>query len=170
MKDNMKEIKKDSNNNVKSDSRNNKNNENIKKNINSTIIKKLFSKEVILYVIFGIVTTLVNWVSFYILNSKLNMNENLANIIAIILSVLVAYFTNRTLVFNSQAKLMSDKLKEFAKFMGGRAFTMVLEFGLDALLFLTPIPQMVTKVIMTIVVVILNYFISKFFAFKNVKK
>lgn len=136
-------------------------------NEKSELISKLLSKEVILYIVFGIVTTLVNWVSFYILNKFLNMNENIANIIAITLSVLVAYFTNRTLVFNSQAKGIKEKTVEFVKFMGGRAFTMILEFGLDALLFLTPIPQMVTKVVVTIIVVILNYFISKFFAFKN---
>ena len=136
-------------------------------NEKSELISKLLSKEVILYIVFGIVTTLVNWASFYILNKFLNMNENIANIIDITLSVLVEYFTNRTLVFNSQAKGIKEKTVEFVKFMGGRAFTMILEFGLDALLFLTPIPQMLTKVVVTIIVVILNYFISKFFAFKN---
>ena len=42
--------------------------------------------------------------------------------------------------------------------MAGRAFTMILEFGLDALLFRTSIPKMITKVVITIIVVILNYF------------
>ena len=46
-------------------------------NEKSELISKLLSKEVILYIVFGIVTTLVNWVSFYILNKFLNMNENI---------------------------------------------------------------------------------------------
>ena len=59
------------------------------------LFKKLFSKEVILYVVFGVLTTLVNWGVFYILNSPCKMNDNLANIIAIIMAVLFAYFTNK---------------------------------------------------------------------------
>ena len=95
------------------------------------------------------------------------MNDNLANIIAIIMSVLFAYFTNKDWVFHSEAKNFKQRSAEFGKFMAGRAFTMILEFGLDALLFKTSIPKMVTKVVITIIVVILNYFFSKFFAFKK---
>ena len=47
---------------------------------------------------------------------------------------------------------------------------MVIEWGGGALLFLTPMPQMISKLIVTVVVVILNFFISKFFAFKKSKK
>ena len=98
------------------------------------------------------------------------MNDNLANIIAIVLAVLFAYFTNKDWVFHSEAKNFKERLAEFGKFMAGRAFTMILEFGLDALLFRTAIPKMITKVVITIIVVILNYFLSKFFAFKKKEK
>ncbi len=133
------------------------------------LIKKILTKEVILYIVFGILTTVVNLGSFYIMTSILNWNENLANFIAIILAVLVAYVTNKDLVFHSEAKSIKEKLNEFLKFMIGRAFTMGIEFLAGALLFLTPIPEMISKLAITVIIVILNFFISKFFAFKSKK-
>lgn len=134
------------------------------------IIKKVFSKEVILYGIFGVLTTIVNIGSFFILSNILKIDENISNVIAIVLAVLFAYFTNKDLVFHSEAKNINERLKEFAKFMSGRAVTMIIEWGGCALLFLTPIPQMVSKLAMTVIVIILNFFISKFFAFRKKKK
>ena len=134
------------------------------------ITKKLFTQEVILYAIFGLLTTVINLGSFYIMNTILHWNENISNIIAIILAVLVAYVTNKDLVFHSEAKGFKEKFKEFAKFISGRIVTMIIEWGGCALLFLLPIPNMISKLFMTIIVVILNFFISKFFAFKKKKK
>lgn len=92
------------------------------------LIKKLFSKEVIFYGIFGVFTTVVNLVTFYIF-THIGLEENFSNIIAIIIAVLFAYFTNRKLVFNSTAVTFKENLNEFYKFMLGRAFTMVLEIA-----------------------------------------
>lgn len=137
------------------------------------LIKKVCTKEVILYGIFGILTTLINWGAFALLTRFANMEKNLANAIAIILAVLVAYATNKDLVFHSKATGIKEKFIEFWKFILGRAFTMILEFGLDALLFLIPAVsannqlQLIVKMIITVIVVILNFFISKFFAFKK---
>ena len=139
------------------------------------LIKKILTKEVILYIVFGVFTTVVNLASFYVMNSILNWNENIANFIAILLAVIFAYITNKDLVFHSEAKGFNEKFKEFWKFIAGRAFTMVLEFGLDALLFLIPVVsasdfwQMAVKMVVTVIVIILNFFISKFFAFKKSK-
>ena len=134
------------------------------------IIKKVWTKEVILYVIFGVLTTVINLGAFYILNDILNINENLANVIAIILAVIFAYITNKDLVFHSEAKNFKEKFNEFSKFISGRIVTMIIEWGGCALLFLLPIPQMISKLFMTVIVVILNFFISKFFAFKKKKQ
>ena len=137
------------------------------------LIKKVCTKEVILYGVFGILTTLINWGTFALLTRFANMEKNLANAIAIILAVLVAYATNKDLVFHSNATGIKEKFIEFWKFILGRAFTMILEFGLDALLFLIPAVsannqlQLIVKMIITVIVVILNFFISKFFAFKK---
>ena len=73
-------------------------------------------------------------------------------------------------MFHSKAKNLKEKLTEFYKFMLGRAFTMLLEYFGCLLLFQTTIPEMVTKCLMTIIVIILNFFISKFFAFKSNKE
>lgn len=131
------------------------------------IVKKLLTREVILYIIFGVLTTIVNLGSFYIMNGIFHWNENISNIIAIILAVLFAYITNKDLVFHSKAKGRKEKLTEFFRFILGRAFTMLIEFFGGMLLFQTAMPVMVSKCIVTVVVIILNFFISKFFAFKN---
>lgn len=131
------------------------------------LIKKVCTKEIIFYAIFGVLTTVLNLGVFYVLSNLLHWNENMSNVIAIVIAVLFAYFTNKDLVFHSEAKTLKAKWKEFAKFISGRAFTMIIEWVGGALLFLTPMPQMISKLIVTVVVVILNFFISKFFAFKK---
>ena len=157
---------------------NNKNNiEKIKlkdidlKNLNIETIKGLCLeyKDVILYVIFGVLTTVVNLGSFFVLNTLLNIDENVSNFIAIVLAVLVAYLTNKDMVFHSEAETRKEKFVEFCKFMLGRAFTMVIEFVGGIVLFKIPIPHIVTKAALTVIVIILNFFISKFFAFKTKK-
>ena len=134
------------------------------------IAEKILTKEVILYIIFGLLTTIINLGSFYVLNSLCKWNENIANLIAILLAVLVAYLTNKDLVFHSEASGIKEKLQEFFKFMLGRAFTMIVEFLGGFVLFQTAIPEMISKAFITIVVIVLNFFISKFFAFSKKKK
>lgn len=133
------------------------------------IIEKILTKEVILYIAFGILTTIVNLGSFYVMNSILQWNENISNIIAILLAVIFAYITNKDLVFHSEADSFKERIIEFGKFMLGRAFTMVVEFVGGLILFELPIPNIITKIGLTIIVIILNFFISKFFAFKSKK-
>ena len=131
------------------------------------LIKKVLTKEIIFYGIFGIFTTVVNFLVFYLLR-LININENFANIIAIISAVLFAYFTNRKLVFNSTANTFKEKMHEFYKFMLGRAFTMIIEaLGFPLFYNIIGIQEMISKIIISIVVIILNFFISKFFAFKK---
>ena len=134
------------------------------------MIKKICTKEVMLYLVFGVLTTLVNLISFYVLSKVVGWEENLSNFIAIILAVLFAYFTNKNLVFHSEAKNIKERFKEFSKFIAGRAVTMVVEFVGCWILFKTPIPEMISKLVVTVIVVIMNFFISKFFAFKHSKK
>ena len=92
---------------------------------------------------------------------------NIANFIAILLAVIFAYITNKDLVFHANAKNLKERIQQFCKFMLGRAFTMVLEFVGGLLLFNLPIPNIIIKAGLTVIVIILNFFISKFFAFKN---
>lgn len=135
-----------------------------------SIIQKVLTKEVMLYIAFGVFTTIVNLGSFYVLNTLLHVDENISNFVAILLAVLFAYITNKDLVFHSKAEGAREKLTEFFKFMLGRAFTMVLEFVGGLILFKTAIPAIISKCFITVIVIILNFFISKFFAFKTEKE
>lgn len=140
------------------------------KTLINTIIKKFMTKEVILYVVFGVLTTLVNVGTFYVLTNFLHYNENIANIIAILLAVIFAYITNRKLVFNSKASSFSEIFFEICKFFSARFFTMVVEFFGFMLLFnVLHIPNLISKISITVLVIVLNFFLSKFFAFKNNK-
>lgn len=137
------------------------------KNTIEKIIKKFLNKEIVLYGIFGVLTTIVNLAVFYMLENFLKWNENISNVIAISTSVLFAYFTNKKWVFNSNSNTREEKIKEFTRFVSGRCLTMVIEFVGCFLLFRTSIPTIISKLVITIVVIILNFFISKFFAFKS---
>lgn len=140
------------------------------KDLIKKIIDKFFTKEVILYVVFGVLTTIINLVVTYILNNFMHINGAIASAIGIIAAVIVAYLTNRKMVFNSEAIGFKQNLKEFGKFILGRAGTMLVEEG-GVILFNTvlKLPLMPVKIALTILVIILNFFISKFFAFKKSK-
>ena len=131
------------------------------------LIKKYLTKEVIFYIIFGILTTIVNIVSFHIMANIFHWEENISNLIAIVLAVLTAYITNKDMVFHSQAESARQKLTEFIKFIAGRTFTTILELVGGFILFKLPIPNIISKAFITAVVIILNFFISKFFTFKR---
>ena len=86
-----------------------------------------------------------------------------------VIAVIFAYFTNKDLVFHSDASSLKDRIIQFFKFILGRAFTMLVEWGGGFVLFKLPIPNIVVKLFLTVLVIILNFFISKFFAFRKKK-
>lgn len=126
---------------------------------------KVVSREVFFYLVFGVLTTLVNIVSFAILTRLLSAGTVLSNVIAWFLSVLFAYVTNRRWVFQSKD---GNVFREAAAFFSGRIGTGVLD---TVVMFITVDllgwNDMVMKVISNVIVVILNYVISKFFVFKD---
>lgn len=144
------------------------------------IIKKVCNKEVISYIIFGVLTTVVNIVVSYILKAFVHIEGNIASTIGIICSILFAYFTNRKWVFKSEANTVKEKWIEFGKFILGRAFTMIIEIvGVFLLndvihsfygMVSDNLAYLINKALITVIVIILNFFISKFFAFKNLSK
>lgn len=132
------------------------------------ILQKFLSKEVIMYIIFGVLTTLVNLIISFVLVGALKIDGSIASAIGIISSILFAYFTNRKWVFNSQAKGIKEKINEFWKFIAGRLVTMVIEQGGVMILYgALNMPFTPVKLSLTIIVIILNYIFSKFFAFKT---
>ncbi len=88
---------------------------------------ELFKKyhDLITYVFFGGVTTVVNTVVFALCD--LVMNYQIANIIAWFASVLVAYITNKLWVFNSHYETFHEAFREFYMFFGLRVASLVLD-------------------------------------------
>ena len=62
------------------------------------IVKKILNKDVMLYIFFGVLTTIVNFVTFYLLNGVMNIDGNISNLVAIPLAIIFAYFTNRSFI------------------------------------------------------------------------
>lgn len=119
--------------------------------------------ELITYVIVGGMTTLVNFVVFFIC-TYVNMHWFFANVIAWVFAVLFAYVANRKYVFKSND---NDTKTEFVQFVGLRLLTLVVE---SALMFvsiqLMGINENISKIIVSFVTVIGNYVFCKFLIFK----
>jgi len=123
-------------------------------------------KEMLLYLIFGVLTTAVNYVS-YLLLAPFFAKTVIPTVIAWVLSVIFAYVTNRIFVFCSDAK-GKDIIKEIIAFFGARAFSGVLDVIImwifaDTLCF----NDKVIKILSNVIVVILNYIAGKWFVFRK---
>lgn len=150
------------------------------------MIKKLFNKykELISYVFFGVLATIVNLVSFKIFDAILGENLYLiTNVVSWLITVIFAYFTNKLWVFESKSWKASVVVKELIGFFGARIFSLVVEeAGLWLMIDICHMGDiswnifsfeingnMIAKIIMQIVVVILNYVFSKLIIFKHKK-
>lgn len=127
-------------------------------------------KEALLYLFFGVCTTLVNLVTKWILlltviDSSNAIQLQVAIIISWIVSVLFAYVTNRKYVFESKSKSI---FKEISSFFGSRVLTLVLEMVI-MYIFVTALNFNVYlfTIISQILVIVLNYVFSKLFVFKK---
>lgn len=127
-------------------------------------------KEFLLYGIFGALTTLVNIVVYFIFTKELGVNFLISNVIAWILSVLFAYVTNKIFVFESKNLSIKEVLKEAVSFFSARLFTgaldmLVMYISVDLL----SIDDFLMKILSNIIVILLNYFLSKYWIFKKVE-
>ena len=132
-------------------------------------IKKLINKEIILYVIFGVLTTIVNLIAYYLFSNIININYLISNAIAWIISVVFAYITNKFFVINSSYINKDVIIEEFIKFMNCRLISglseVVLLFLFVDLLLMNDI---VAKLIIGVLVALINFIFSKVFIFKGV--
>lgn len=132
-------------------------------------IKSLYIKHsvIINYLLFGGLTTIVNFIVFYIV-SKIGINVLLSNILAWFFAVLFAYFTNKKYVFNSKTESISCFLKELISFFGCRIFSLVLEeIILYVCVNLLNYNEYLIKIITQIIVIVINYIFSKIFIFRK---
>jgi len=135
---------------------------------------KLYKKyeEIINYLIVGALTTLVTLVSYIIITNiflinKTDLNIQIANVLSWIIAVIFAYITNRIFVFKSKAQ-GKEKIKEIYNFIAARVFSLLVDMSLMFVLFsLMHINDIVCKMIVQIVVIIMNYVLSKLIVFKK---
>ena len=147
-------------------------------------IKTLFIKykEIITYIIFGILTTLVNFFAFWIF-TKIFVNDLylVNNAIAWVVGVVFAYVTNKLFVFESKSWDLKLITKEITGFLGARIFSFLVEEG-GMFLFISVLGlgekslalagfiitgQFIVKILLAVIVVVLNYVFSKFIIFKR---
>ncbi|BDR57798.1 GtrA family protein [Xylocopilactobacillus apicola] len=127
-------------------------------------------KEIITYLIFGILTTAVNYIVFFALTFAMpEMKTVWANTIAWFISFLFAFFTNRKWVFNSKAQGFKARILEFWWFLAARTFSLfaddlIVYLGID----LMQQNKLLVKLISQILIVLINYVFSKWiFKSKN---
>ena len=138
------------------------------------MIKKLYNKyqEIIKYLIFGVLTTIISLVTYYllvftILNPNNPIQLQIANIISWITCVTFAYITNRKYVFNSQNR---NIISEIIKFYSSRLTTLFIDI-LIMFIFVTVLHfnDKIIKLIVQFIIIILNYILSKILVFKKNK-
>ncbi|MCM1088654.1 MAG: GtrA family protein [Muribaculaceae bacterium] len=142
-------------------------------------MKKLFQycwdlykkyEEGINYLIFGFLAFVLNYVLYYVFESLLHTDYMWATAISWVLTVIFAYWTNRTFVFKSKNQGKQSLLKEFGSFIGARIATEVLELVLMYLMVdIAGINSYVAKLIAQVAVIVTNYFLSKLWIFKEKK-
>lgn len=136
------------------------------------LIKKIISnKEIILYLVFGILTTAVNFIVYSVATRLFSIEELLANALSWLIAVIFAYITNKLFVFSSKSWTFEIITKELSGFLTARVFslgvdTLIMFLGIKILLMF----DLYVKLFSQVVVVILNYVLSKYFVFKKQNK
>ena len=131
-------------------------------------IKKLFVQhwEVLSYLIFGVLTTIVNYLVYLPVYNLLGLSAALSNAIAWVVAVAFAYLTNKPFVFKSHDWSRETVIPELTKILGcrlgsGAAETVILFLAVDLLGWNGNIWKLLTQVM----VVVLNYIGSKLLVF-----
>ena len=137
----------------------------------SLINKLLNNKEVLLYLIFGVLTTAVNFIVYTFFTRSLLVDELISNIFAWVFAVTFAYVTNKKYVFSSKTTNVKQLTKELSSFFIARLFSLgvdmsIMYVGIRVLF----VFDMYVKLFSQVVIVILNYVLSKFIIFKKEDK
>lgn len=140
-------------------------------------IKKIYNKykEAIDYLFWGGIAFVLSMVLFWVFASLMGMNEIIANTIDWIICVIFTFFTNKFFVFRSKSGSLKAFGKEFAEFVAARLFTLILEdviiwIGCSLMGYDKGLGQLIVKFAGQFVVIVANYFLSKFWIFKNKEK
>ena len=125
-------------------------------------------KDIVLYLFFGVLTTIVGVFTFWLFYYVFSMSTLTSIIISGVLAVTFAFLTNRIWVFNSPTEGKKDFFVQMGNFYGGRLFSL----GVETLLLFVFVDKlcynaMLIKILANVVVLILNYIISKLFVFRK---
>jgi putative flippase GtrA len=127
--------------------------------------KKEFNKEIINYGIWGILTSIWN-IGIFQIFLIYKVDYKIANAIALITTKALAYIVNKLFVFKAHSKTNLELLFEIVRYIIARSFTMIIDFF--GLIFLNAIiTPKIGKIIITIVVIVLNYILGKFHVYKK---
>ena len=133
-------------------------------------MKKLFEKykDILSYLFFGVLTTLVNWLVYFPCHNFLGWSASLSNVLSWVIAVAFAFLTNKPFVFKSHDWSWKTVGPELSKFLGCRVGSGVLE----TLILLLCVDWLqwngnVWKLVTAVLVIILNYVGSKFLVFKK---
>lgn len=137
------------------------------KSITKKLASILKSREVLLYLIFGVLTTLVDWcISFGLYQTEMNLH--LANTLAWAAAVLFAYVTNRIWVFESRRRGILPIAAELLGFAGARIATLLAQEAVFAVFCdWLGMNEYVIKLVAAVLVVVGNYIISKLLIFRK---
>lgn len=128
------------------------------------ILKKY--EEIIRYSFVGVLTTFVNFITFYYFNSFLKTSYLFANSLAITVSIFFAYLTNKKFVFKSQTSTFKQISYEFLTFISLRFISSIFDmFSMYALIDGIGIGTNTSKILTQFIVVVFNYIFSKLFIF-----
>lgn len=130
-------------------------------------IKEIYFKykKIIRYLICGGLTTLVNFSSYYVLARILNIDEVLSSGLSWCISVLFAYVANRIFVFESKNKILREIISFFLARISTGIICDILIFAL--LVKVLNVNDIVSKIIIEVIVITLNYIASKVIVFKD---
>jgi putative flippase GtrA len=134
------------------------------------LIKQLYNKykELIMYGIMGVLSTVINIVTFAICEKIFGINALVSNVIAWVVAVIFAYITNKLFVFESKSFKKDVLIKEIISFTSARLFSLLLEeVIIYVMIDLMNINSLIVKVFSNIVVIIVNYIFSKLVIFKK---
>lgn len=123
------------------------------------------------YLIFGFLAFVLNYILYFLFADALSMHYMAATVLSWVLTVVFAYWTNRTFVFKSRNKDISAIVKEFISFIGARVATEVLEIVLMYVMVdLLAINDKISKLVCQTIVILANYVLSKIWIFKDKEK
>ncbi|MEG2441287.1 MAG: GtrA family protein [Acetivibrio sp.] len=128
--------------------------------------ERFFTREIMAYIIVGIITTGINIISYDLLCNRLHISNLLANGGAWLFSVMFAFFANDRIVFKNMEGKNSWGMRLTQFLLARGASLLVDEMGMLLLVDVVHVNNLISKAVMNVIIVILNYILSKKIIFR----